>query len=332
MNGLLPVERFSHEALLYSDMDEYLAGTIGFIREGLAASEPILVVVGAPKIAALKARLGAEAGRVQFKDMAEVGANPARIIPAWHAFVGSHAGVGRPFRGIGEPIYPERSPAELVECQRHEALLNLAFDGGPAWRLLCPYNTTALSMDVIEEAHRSHPYVAHDHTYFASGLYVEVATAGAPFTAALPEPPSVRATLDFNGTGLRAVRRLVSTEAARAGFTSGPIADLVLAVGEVATNSVEHGGGSGTLRIWRDGDVLVCEIRDGGHFDDPLADRRRAASGQDGGRGLWLANQLCDLIQMRSLETGTTVRLHMHRNRARGLAPREAALQCDASV
>ena len=317
MSATLPVERFRHEALLYSGIDEFLAGTLPFIREGIAASEPVLVVVGAPKIAALKARLGADARQVQFKNMAEVGANPARIIPAWHEFVESQAVTGRPLRGIGEPVYPERSAAELIECQRHEALLNVAFDAGPAWRLLCPYNTSALAADVVEEARRSHPYVAYDHTSIASGLYAEAATARAPFTAPLPEPRDLRATLAFDGMGLRPVRRLVSTEAARAGFTSGPIADLVLAVDEVATNSIQHGGGAGTLRIWRDGDVLVCEIRDRGHFDDPLADRRRPAPGRDGGRGLWLANQLCDLVQVRSFATATTVRLHMHRDRTR---------------
>jgi anti-sigma regulatory factor (Ser/Thr protein kinase) len=317
MSATLPVERFRHEALLYSGIDEFLAGTLPFIREGIAASESVLVVVGAPKIAALKARLGADARQVQFKNMAEVGANPARIIPAWHEFVESQAVTARPLRGIGEPIYPERSAAELIECQRHEALLNVAFDAGPVWRLLCPYNASALAADVVEEAHRSHPYVAYDHTSIASGLYAEAATARAPFTAPLPEPRDLRATLVFDGMGLRPVRRLVSTEAARAGFTSAPIADLVLAVDEVATNSIEHGGGTGTLRIWRDGDVLVCEIRDRGHFDDPLADRRRPAPGRDGGRGLWLANQLCDLVQVRSFATATTVRLHMHRDRTR---------------
>lgn len=317
MSGTVPAEPFRHEALLYAGMDEFLAGTLAFIREGLAASEAILVVVAAPKIAALTARLGADAARMQFKDMAQVGANPARIIPAWHEFVDSHARAGRPFRGIGEPIYPERSATELVECQRHEALLNVAFDGGPSWRLLCPYNTTALSLDVIEEAHRSHPYVAYDHTYAASGLYPEAVTLLSPFTSSLPEPPAIRATLAFNGTGLRAVRRLVSIQAARAGFTSQPIADLVVAVNEVVTNSIEHGGGCGTLGVWRDGDVLICEVRDGGHLDDPLADRRRPAPEQDGGRGLWLANQLCDLVQVRSFTTGTTVRLHMHRDRTR---------------
>ena len=317
MSGVVPVDHFSHEALLYAGMDEVLDGTLPFIREGVAASEPILVVVSARKIAALTARLGADAGRVQFKDMAEVGANPAHIIPAWKDFVDAHAGGGRPLRGIGEPIYPERSPVELVECQRHEALLNVAFDTGPRWRLLCPYDTMALSPDVVEEAQRSHPFVARDHTYAPSGLYPEVVTAGAPFTAPLPEPRGVRSTLAFHGAGLRPVRRLVATEAARAGFTSRPIADMVLAVNEIAANSVQHGGGSGTLRIWRDGDMLVCEIRDGGHLDDPLADRRRPAPAQDGGRGLWLANQLCDLVQVRSFVTGTTVRLHMHRDRTR---------------
>lgn len=317
MSEKRPVERFRHEALLYGSMAEYLAGTLTFIREGLAASEPILVVVGGSKIAALRTRLGAEAARVQFKDMAEVGANPARIIPAWHEFVESYTASGRPFRGIGEPIYPERSHAELVECQRHEALLNVAFDGGPGWRLLCPYDTTALSPDVILESKRSHPYVAFDHTSALSDLYTDAATTRAPFTAPLPEPTAVLATLAFNDTGLRAVRRLVSTQGARAGFTSRPIADLVMAVNEVAANSIGHGGGSGSLRVWSDGDVLVCEVRDGGHFEDLLADRRRPALAQDGGRGLWLANQLCDLVQVRSFATGTTVRLHMHRDRRR---------------
>jgi anti-sigma regulatory factor (Ser/Thr protein kinase) len=305
-------ESFRHEALLYAGMEEFLAGTLPFIREGVVASEPILVVVGARKIAALTAQLGADAGRVHFKDMAEVGANPARIIPAWNAFVEAHRKAERPFRGIGEPIYPERSAAELVECQRHEALLNTAFDDGPGWRLLCPYDTVALPPDVIEEAHRSHRYVVRDHTNSASGLYVD----REPY-APLSEPPSIQANLTFNGAGLRPVRRLVSTQAARAGFTSRPIADLVMAVNEVAANSLQHGGGAGTLRIWRDGDVLVCEIRDSGHLRDPLADRRRPAPTIDGGRGLWLANQLCDLVQVRAVEQGTTVRLHMHRDRTR---------------
>jgi anti-sigma regulatory factor (Ser/Thr protein kinase) len=92
--------------------------------------------------------------------------------------------------------------------------------------------------------------------------------------------------------------------------------DLVLAVNELLTNSVRHGGGSGVLRIWQDDHTLVCEVRDRGRITDPLADRRRPDPGRTGGRGLWVANQLCDLVQLRSLDGENVVRVSMHRSQA----------------
>ena len=79
----------------------------------------------------------------------------------------------------------------------------------------------------------------------------------------------------------------------------------------MATNSIDHGGGRGTLRMWRDGNNLVSEVRDEGVYDRPLADRQRPGSGSGHPRGLWLANQLCDLVQIRSFADGTVVRLHV---------------------
>ena len=79
---------------------------------------------------------------------------------------------------------------------------------------------------------------------------------------------------------------------------------------EVATNSIRHGSGGGTLRLWRQEDALVCEVTDPGHITDPLVGRRTPSPATQGGRGLWLANQLCDLIQVRSTPAGTTIRLH----------------------
>jgi len=90
-------------------------------------------------------------------------------------------------------------------------------------------------------------------------------------------------------------------------------ADLVLAVNEVATNSVLHGGGDGTLLVWSEGATLVCDVRDSGSFDHPLAGRERPRPDRVGGHGLWLANQLCDLVQIRSTEGGVAVRLHLSR-------------------
>src|ERR1700730_693628 len=118
---------YRHEAFFYAGQDEFLAGTLPFIRDALAADEAILVVLAAPKIEALRRELDGQAERVSFAGMAAVGANPARIIPAWQDFVDHHEASGRQIWGIGEPVWAGRSAAELVECRRHEELLNVAF-------------------------------------------------------------------------------------------------------------------------------------------------------------------------------------------------------------
>ena len=87
----------------------------------------------------------------------------------------------------------------------------------------------------------------------------------------------------------------------------------MLIVNEVATNSVRHGGGTGTLRMWEEGASLICEVRDRGQILDPLVGRRKPPGDRGSGLGLWLANQLCDLVQIRSFPTGTAVRLHVGR-------------------
>ena len=100
----------------------------------------------------------------------------------------------------------------------------------------------------------------------------------------------------------------------RAGLSRAAREELVLAVDAAASNSIEHGGGFGVLRIWSDPQDLVFEVRDHGRIGDPLAGRRRSKAA-DGGHGLWMTNQLCDLVQIRSLPEGTSVRLRMRRNR-----------------
>ena len=306
-----PVEEFRHEALLYAGMADFLAGTVPFIRGGLEAGEPVLVVESAAKIALLRAELGTDADSIRFADMAGVGANPARIIPAWRDFVTKHGGAGRRLRGIGEPIWNGRSPIELIECQRHESLLNTAFGTGDPWWLLCPYDTEAMDPAVIDEARRSHPYVTDGQTFRRSNDYRGLDACGAPFDVALPEPPSTAHEIAFQADGLVGVRGLVGRLASEAGLTPSRAANFVLAVNEVATNSVLHGGGKGTMRIWRDTGALTCEIRDSGHIDNPLIDRERPAPDAGSPRGLWLANQLCDLVQIRTFESGSAVRLHM---------------------
>jgi len=307
------IAAFRHEALLYVGWQEFIAATVPFIRDGVKAGEPVLVVESEEKIEMLRVALGAEAGEVLFADMAQVGANPARIIPAWREFVARHAAPGRRMRGIGEPIWKERSSDELVECQRHESLLNVAFGGGEPWWLLCPYDVQKLDEAVITEAKRSHEFVTDRGTARRSDAFRGLEASGAPFDVQLPQPENAASRLVFSAADLDSVRALVAQEARTAGLKASRAAELVIAVNEVATNSIRHGGGRGTLRIWNDDSALVCEIRDHGRFDKPLADRERPSTDSASPRGLWLANHLCDLVQIRTLAVGTVVRLRMNR-------------------
>src|SRR5687767_8920105 len=123
---LRPHDGYRHDAYFYDGLHGFLAGTVPFLREGVAAGQPVLAVVAPPRLDALREALGDDADGVQLMDMAEVGRNPARILPAWLAFVEQHGGGTRPVRGVGEPIWSGRSAPELAESQLHEALLNVA--------------------------------------------------------------------------------------------------------------------------------------------------------------------------------------------------------------
>ena len=304
-------ETFRHEAMLYGDLDQFVARVVTFVEGARAAAEPVLVAVAAPKIDLLRAAMAGNGDGVEYVDMVDLGANPARIIPAWRQFVDERSPEGRPVRGIGEPIWAGRSPAALAESQRHEELLNLALRADPLW-LLCPYDTSSLESAVIHEARCSHPWVDDGDGESVSAEYRGLDPALHPFTGELPAAPVGAFAMDFDEDSLPAVRRHLSRHAASMGLSVSRCVDLALAGHEVAANSIEHGGGCGRLRLWRSGRDLICEIEDAGEITWPLAGRVLPAPEQPGGRGLYLANQLCDLVQIRSGPGSTTVRIHLH--------------------
>jgi anti-sigma regulatory factor (Ser/Thr protein kinase) len=299
---------FRHEAMLYAGDNELIARLSEFVGEGVRSHEPTLVVLAGGKLERLRAELGTSDG-VRFADMDDVGRNPARIISAWHDFAREFERAPR-LRGVGEPITSALDDDALVECQRHESLLNLAFVREPLW-LVCPYDTSTLGGEVVEEAFRSHPYVCDADRCRPS---TEFAPPTVDFEAQLSAPPISASGILYDTASLHEMRTFVSTHAAKAGFGDDRVEEIVLAANEIATNSLRHAGGHGALRVWAEGDSFVCEFSDTGHIrGQPLVGRLRPRPGQEGGHGLWLANQLCDLVQVRSGQAGTVVRLHFSR-------------------
>src|SRR4029077_15283135 len=159
--------------------------------------QPVMVAVIAPRIEALRGALGTDANRVYFVDMARLGSNPARIIPAWREFVELHCGDdpddpehghATPIRGVGEPVWSGRRPSEIEECQFLYALLTLSVSPDtPLW-LLCPYDADALDADVIDEAHRSHPAIIEPDSFRGSTTDGRAYHVGSLFDKELAPP------------------------------------------------------------------------------------------------------------------------------------------------
>ena len=299
-------EGFRHEAVIYHGLSGLVDMVLPFVREGIERHEPVMVATLPDRIEALEAALGADAARVSFTNMLEIGRNPACIIPVWRDFRAEHAGEVS-VRGVGEPVWAGRRAAELDECRLHEALLNVAFDDGPRWRLMCPYDADGLPVEVLSDVMRTHPSVAPE--LFPQN-YSGHAQALEDFTAPLPPPPRTATVIDFRLGDLHAVRTTLYRMCEERGLAHATSDDLVLAAHEVATNSIKHGGGHGILRAWCDPDALVVEVRDSGVISNPMVGRDLESEFSESGRGLWMANQLCDLVQVRSAGRGTTVRLY----------------------
>lgn len=112
-------------------------------------------------------------------------------------------------------------------------------------------------------------------------------------------------------TNLSEVRALAEKQARMAGLPDDRVVDFVIAISEVAGNTVRHAKTPGTMEIWSDAGEIVCEIRDGGVITDPLVGSSLPPPDANGGHGLWLVHQVCDRVDVRSDSGGTVIRMHM---------------------
>jgi anti-sigma regulatory factor (Ser/Thr protein kinase) len=299
-------EPFVHPALFYQGEREYVGATTAFVREGLAAGEPVAVAVPPANLALIAAELGADADAVLMLDMTRAGRNPGRIIPGvLREFADRHR--GRHVRIIGEPIWPGRTTTEYPACAQHEALINLAFAGRHV-TILCPYDAVALDPHVLAEAARTHPVLRDATAEWPSADYApELVIDGHNRPLDEPHEP---VSLYFDRTNLSAVRFLAARRAAELGFGDDRIDDIRLAVAELGANSLDHGGGSGTFRVWAAEGRLVCEVSDAGHILDPLAGRNPVDPRTAGSRGLLIVNLLGDLVRVHTRAGATSIRVY----------------------
>ncbi|MDQ4085757.1 MAG: MEDS domain-containing protein [Actinomycetota bacterium] len=301
-----------HEAMLYADDRQYADQLVRFLDAGLAAGEPAFVAVPGPHVRVLRDALDSRADRVRFADMSRLGRNPGRIIPAIRDFLDEHA--GRRTRFVGEPIWSGRTSAEVAEATRHEALINLAFADYDT-HIVCPYDVERLGHDVLADAGRTHPTISAPGRRSDSAAWTDPLQLCEARAWPLKPPPPAAEVSEQVFSDLFSLRAPVTRAARSAGLDDAGGDTLLLAVTELCTNTLRHAPGAGMLRIWTEGPDVVCEVEDGGTIADPLAGRHRAPADAETGRGLFLVNQLCDLVQLRSDAHGTTVRVRVGNGR-----------------
>ena len=127
----------------------------------------------------------------------------------------------------------------------------------------------------------------------------------------LSDPPAGAEVLRYRAD-LARVRSFAAARAARAGLPPHRVGDLVIAVGELAANTLAHTDEPGQLTLWATGSEVICQVHDIGEITDPLAGKLRPDPGDPGGgRGLWVVHQVCDLVEIRTGPAGTTTRVHL---------------------
>jgi serine/threonine-protein kinase RsbW len=108
---------------------------------------------------------------------------------------------------------------------------------------------------------------------------------------------------------LGAVRAFVRARAAVLGLPDARVDLLLLAVNELTTNTVQHTRGGGQVRVWADGEFLVCDVVDGGPV--PTFGRSMPPADATRGRGLAIVERVCDRVSAAPVPDGTQVSLRL---------------------
>jgi anti-sigma regulatory factor (Ser/Thr protein kinase) len=311
-----------HPALIYRSLDEFVASTAPFVEAGVARTEPVFVAVGPTELDALRTEIDVD-DRVRWVNTNEWAPEPAPRLHAFHRFVTDELRVRRThIRLVGEPLWPVGPPEFSLEWARYESALNAVLAPFPV-SLVCTYDASRLGAEVVANARRTHPLVSTNGAERPSADFEDPRSLLARWRPRLGRIPPAAARMPLS-LDAGAARTFVVERARGAGVSARRSMDIALAASEILANASQHAGGPVSVRLWTSGGRFVCQTDDRGPgIADPLAGYRPPATEPADGRGLWLARQVVDLMQIDSSEMGTSVRLQVRTHTSR---PRTGAV------
>ncbi|HZD69796.1 MAG TPA: sensor histidine kinase [Actinomycetes bacterium] len=303
-----------HQACLYCSDEQLLAAAAPFAEEGLARGEPVLIVTTSANLALLRHAVGDRAHRLDYAETAYLGRRAPQRVAAFYRYWQRHADSAGYVRILAEPVWTGRSEQEIVAWKRMESILNVVLSEADIW-MVCLYDARVADPGVIADARRTHPACLNGRAVEPCADFVDPgAFARACDEVPLPDPPAGAATLRSEGD-LSELRRFVAERAAAHGLEGERMWMLVAAVNEAAAYLLAEGSGAVTVRTWDWSGDLVYDLHDrGARVTDPFLGFRPPRPGRPepaADDGLWLARQVCDALEVRSTDGGSTLRLHL---------------------
>ncbi len=303
---------FRHDALQYHDDGQLLRTIVPFVREGVAAGDTVVLLCRPDNAARLRHALadGDGDGLVELP-AAEVYAGSVTALAAYRELVErqQQRGAAR-VRVVNEIDFGTRRSGQW-EWARFDAAFNLALGGLPVWNL-CLYDARRLPGDIVRAGESSHRYLLKDGGRVPSAGYTEPSELLGEAAMRWPDPlEHGLPRLDLRDPDdLAALRAAVEHVLTGDGLSRHAVQGFVLAISEIATNAMIHGGAPVRVRLWSGGGRALCSVHDEGPCFDPYSGyvpSDRAVG--TGGMGLWLARQMSHDLTVDGSGGGCTVRL-----------------------
>jgi anti-sigma regulatory factor (Ser/Thr protein kinase) len=302
-----------HHAFVYAGRKQFVDGVTSFIREGIACGAHVVVALPDEKHRWVRHELGRVGDAVESVDPAQL---YARHGPMFHAIFellvrhGSPDGPG--LRLVAEQPLGDRRRGDVCAYLRYEAAANAAYRDFNA-RILCPYDAR-LPDAILEPVRQTHPQTWQPDSSQPNARFEDPREFVRRFVSDRrgEAEDEVRVQPLEQREDVGRARALARERAVAAGLAADAVEDLVMAVSEVVANAFLHGAAPRSLCSYEEAEHLVVRVRDAGEGPaDPLVGYLPPDSESPGGRGLWLAHQLCDIVEVVHHERHTDVYLQM---------------------
>jgi len=297
---------FLHELVLHSSPEEMLEFIVPFIRDGVAAEEPTLLLVRPETAAAVLDRVEPSPHLLLLPALGQPGRPAADLRATETLLVGYGLGTAQVRIVNQEPVVPE---AQWHEWRRLEAVVNLALRRHNTWAV-CVYDRRPLTGEMVEDLYATHHLTGQGDHHRRNDRYQDPVEFISKHQDAPPDPveretPSAQLVDPSPATA----RAAVAGFARQTSLPGHEIENLVIAAHEAVSNAILHGRPPVVLRLWvRPAGLTVTVTDTGPGPNDPFVGLLSPEHSNGAGLGLWISHQLVDITHRRHPD-GYTIRL-----------------------